>query len=890
MAGFKRRFLQDPGADVLLNTPSVNILDLPPPSPIQGAGVGVACLVAEFEDGAFNKPTEVSNSVDLERTFGAFGFTRATGPYRDPVARRTGGTELWNGNGWIGLFGKTFSRLVIVRVDNRAGTVELRRLAAIAGGEGPYNLEPGETLIVNVDGAPDSGGTVTIAAAAAVKAGSQNIAALQVWQVDATPGPDVFVDQTAGFNDATVANWTIFPAAEAVGDYAAIGASQRFNRVVFDSAGGTPGVGGVVTWEYWNGSAWTALAGVADATTGFTAAASDGQELTFTIPTDWAQTTLNSVAAYYIRARITTIYGTNPIYDQGFISGVYAAPPAGSTLEIRVGTTLENGTTRVITFAGGELIAAAVTLINNVIGAPASTPVAVNNAGALDLQSIVRGSGGRVEVVGGTAVVYLGQTTGSATGTGDAFDIDATTQAEIIALANGVLADSELDTDGDGNLRVRNTATPLTGTVEIDATSTMAAGLGLETGLEVAANDNASVTIPAGTVFTNGAGSRWLALQTMTVRADGTVITMPVRPATDDDTEPSVALNTVTSFETAMVEAFAVTNPAALVRMNAAQLDLAYQNAIDATIDMNGVSRDINILVSGRQSTIIRRAVRQNVVQASANGHNGRKGIVRPPIGTARADAMANTGVGVGVNRDQRVTYMFPGWSIQVPQIAAVGELDGGVGFTDDGVIDVGSDTWMMSVRSILPPEQDAGQKLSDTNVGSLNVLALEDAYNSDESGIGLTMEDYIAFEAAGVCAPRVDRDSGALAAHSDVTSVNPLIDSSLVPNLRRYMADFIQDSLSAFGNGQVKKLSTFLRRLAIQNQTQNFLGTLRSADVPESSRIEAFSVDAQSGNTQALLDRGLYVLVTKVKLYQIIKSLVFRTEIGPTVTVTEAA
>lgn len=143
--------------------------------------------------------------------------------------------------------------------------------------------------------------------------------AAQVWQVDDS-GP-TFVDQTTGFNDATGANFTPFPATEAVADYVAIGLDQPFARISFDAAGGTAGVGGVVVWEYWDGSAWSALSGVTDGTTGFTAGATDGQVLTFTLPSDWKKNTLNAVEAYYIRARITTVYSTNPVYDQGFITG-----------------------------------------------------------------------------------------------------------------------------------------------------------------------------------------------------------------------------------------------------------------------------------------------------------------------------------------------------------------------------------------------------------------------------------------------------------------------------------------------------------------------------------------------------------------------------------------
>ncbi len=142
--------------------------------------------------------------------------------------------------------------------------------------------------------------------------------AQQVWQVEAlTP---TFVDMTSGFNDDTDADFVPFPLAEAVGDYVAIGFTETFGQVIFDNANGTAGVAGVVTWEFLEaGGVWTALAGVVDGTTDFTAGPSDGQTLTFTIPAGWTAQTLNGVSAFYIRAVISMVYTTNPVYDQGFV-------------------------------------------------------------------------------------------------------------------------------------------------------------------------------------------------------------------------------------------------------------------------------------------------------------------------------------------------------------------------------------------------------------------------------------------------------------------------------------------------------------------------------------------------------------------------------------------
>jgi hypothetical protein len=143
----------------------------------------------------------------------------------------------------------------------------------------------------------------------------------QVWQYDASA--DSFVDETTDANDTGNADWTLFPATEAIDDYAAFGYTKAFTQLKIDYANGTAGIGGAVDWEYWNGSAWVALTGVTDGTTGFTATAADGLTVTWTLPTDWATLTISAGAAlYYVRAQIKTVYTTNPVLDQGFVQDI----------------------------------------------------------------------------------------------------------------------------------------------------------------------------------------------------------------------------------------------------------------------------------------------------------------------------------------------------------------------------------------------------------------------------------------------------------------------------------------------------------------------------------------------------------------------------------------
>lgn len=135
----------------------------------------------------------------------------------------------------------------------------------------------------------------------------------QVWQVDDDAGP-AFVDITADTNDADGPDADPFPATEAIDDYCAFGLEVKFNQVRINI--GTSGIGGVVAWEYWNGSSWTALANVVDAAIGFTATPPDTYDVTFDHPSDWATLSLNGETQFYVRARVTTVYSTNPAMNQ----------------------------------------------------------------------------------------------------------------------------------------------------------------------------------------------------------------------------------------------------------------------------------------------------------------------------------------------------------------------------------------------------------------------------------------------------------------------------------------------------------------------------------------------------------------------------------------------
>jgi len=128
-------------------------------------------------------------------------------------------------------------------------------------------------------------------------------------------------DETTAANNATVNDMTLLPATPAQNDAYAFGGAQTFDGLTIKI--GTAGVGvWTITWEYYNGSAWAALAGVTDGTAGFTAAAGD-HNVTFTRPADWATVALGGLTQYFIRGRVSayTSIATQPKGTQAWRLG-----------------------------------------------------------------------------------------------------------------------------------------------------------------------------------------------------------------------------------------------------------------------------------------------------------------------------------------------------------------------------------------------------------------------------------------------------------------------------------------------------------------------------------------------------------------------------------------
>jgi hypothetical protein len=159
------------------------ILDRSPPANIIGVGTGTTAIVGEFENGPFGVTTEVTSATQLAAVFGGFGYTYNGIVGQNPSARQRFGdgavlAEYWNGNGAVQLNGKTFSRLLIMRVNTSCGAVQFTRQANLLGGQSfSYQLTSGQHLDISIDGASATVVTFT-GVAATVTSGSQTYAAI----------------------------------------------------------------------------------------------------------------------------------------------------------------------------------------------------------------------------------------------------------------------------------------------------------------------------------------------------------------------------------------------------------------------------------------------------------------------------------------------------------------------------------------------------------------------------------------------------------------------------------------------------------------------------------------------------------------------------------------
>jgi hypothetical protein len=113
-----------------------------------------------------------------------------------------------------------------------------------------------------------------------------------------------YTDYTTEASDPITADVELLPATPADDDAVYFGSEDPMSslHIALSAGGGT----WTITWQYWDGTAWTALTGVTDNTSGFRAGAGTHEVTWSTSPTDWARTSVNSSPQlYYVRAVVS---------------------------------------------------------------------------------------------------------------------------------------------------------------------------------------------------------------------------------------------------------------------------------------------------------------------------------------------------------------------------------------------------------------------------------------------------------------------------------------------------------------------------------------------------------------------------------------------------------
>lgn len=845
MSTFIRRFLFDPGNDVLLEIESVNILDLDPPASITGVGTGTAMCVGEYEDGPFAEPTEVTGTTDYVNTFGELGYSYAGVKGNNPSARgrKVDGAlqfERWNGNAFVQLNAKKFRRLVCVRVDTSVGAVQFQRQASVTGVSAfSYNLEPGQILALDIGAGPVS--ATFSATAATVTSGAGTYPTTFGGGETLTLGYDAAPNFTVTFLAADQSKAQVI---SRINQYAGFAFATDGGGVLITLTGLQRGSGGQVRVVSGSAGVLTVLGFTAAVTLG-TGNVANIDAVTFLEIRSIVQAAVAGTSVEQDpqgRVRVTKVYVAVGDYiqvgplttatalgfsvgQQGTNDGIANYRTTAQTFPTVTPGTLTLGVDDEPNFS--VAIAAAqsqATVIANINTAAGYTMASSVSGTIMLLRG--RSNGGQVRIVGATAALILTE-----------LGLAVSTISTPALVSGSIPAGTE----------VKNTAgTRVFVTMRTLAISAPAGGG------------------PSGAAFAANAGP----------------YTSRVRHALDDGTGLSAVAGTITVVSRPPdIGSFQCVNPQEItVALTETQIDAQYVAAIDTTKDLNSVAKEVNVSFAARQSNTVRRKLCENAIDASAIGCFGRMTVLRTPLGITKNAALSKVAEpGIGAYRDQRVIYCWPQANTFVPIIGRVG-LAGGDGFTADGNIDVGADGFMASILSQLPPEENPGQ-LTQFAIG---VNSLETSPNAQN----LTIDDYKLFRANGVAALRVDE--GTAIFQSGITSVDPALFPQLRNIARRRMADFIQDSLArrlrAFG----KKLNTAARRRAIVSEIRQFMDGLAGVENPALQRIDGYSIDDVTGNTPTTLARGIFRIILKVRTLSSLDAIVLETTIGEGVTIDE--
>jgi len=129
----------------------------------------------------------------------------------------------------------------------------------------------------------------------------------KVYSYDSDAG--TYTDNTTEANSVRGTPFYAFASSVGTDDSLYVGGTYRFTGITISLS--TVGVGGVLTWEYYDGSSWTALSNVTEGTSSADDLNASG-EVYWDLPSDWQETTVNSEEKFWIRARVTSAHSTSP--------------------------------------------------------------------------------------------------------------------------------------------------------------------------------------------------------------------------------------------------------------------------------------------------------------------------------------------------------------------------------------------------------------------------------------------------------------------------------------------------------------------------------------------------------------------------------------------------
>lgn len=116
-----------------------------------------------------------------------------------------------------------------------------------------------------------------------------------------------FTDVTSEANNRTTADISL---GTSVGNILYLGYSEPFDRISYNLS--TQRSGGTLVMEYYNGTSWVSVAVLQATSNAILGGGVYGQSI-YRMPSDWAQTTINSITKYWFRYRITVSPTVGPV-------------------------------------------------------------------------------------------------------------------------------------------------------------------------------------------------------------------------------------------------------------------------------------------------------------------------------------------------------------------------------------------------------------------------------------------------------------------------------------------------------------------------------------------------------------------------------------------------